>query len=183
MSDNNLEELKKKIGDLEKEKEELTAKIVGFEKEMEDIKATATKLKYVYADSINEYNRLNKKYLTCQEESIVKFAKSIVSSLESVDIAIKNIDVKDDKMKIYLEGLVNVKKSFLEKLFEFHISPVETKVGDDFNPEKHLAISTKEGEESKILEVLRVGYHIVKKNDNFDILLQPSLVIVGAKKK
>jgi molecular chaperone GrpE (heat shock protein) len=170
MSENNIEELQNKIAELEKKIEELTGQ--------------NDKLKYIYADSINEYNRLNKKYLICQEESILKFAKSIVSSLEAVDIAIKNVSTTDVNLKPYLDGLLNIRKSFVERLAEFNVFPMNMKIGDTFNPEKQEAIGTKEGEEGKILEVLRVGYHMVKKvgNDSTELLLSPGLVIVGSQK-
>jgi molecular chaperone GrpE len=74
------------------------------------------------------------------------------------------------------EGVGLAIDHFLSALGKEGVEKIET-IGQDFNPHLMEAVSTREGEEGKVVEELKVGYTLD------GVVLRPAQVIVGSAKQ
>lgn len=131
------------------------------------------------ADFENLQKRTLKQIQQAQLFSTEKLSSELLIIMDSLE-AVNNLS-KDSNLKIdnLIEGnslLLKTTTEVFEKLGIEEINPLN----EDFDPELHQAMSTKEDEkssENKVLEVMQKGYKLKSK------LLRPALVIVSKKNK
>jgi len=131
------------------------------------------------ADFENLQKRTLKQIQQAQLFSTEKLSSELLIIMDSLE-AVNNLS-KDSNLKIdnLVEGnslLLKTTTEVFEKLGIEEINPLN----EDFDPELHQAMSTKEDEkssENKVLEVMQKGYKLKSK------LLRPALVIVSKKNK
>ena len=111
-----------------------------------------------YARARADYANLERR-VKGQQEEFVKFANSV--------LIIKFLPVLDDLEKAASgadEGLKLVLKKFKEVLESEGVGEIKVKKGDDFDPTiMECTVAEGNGEEQKVLEVIRKGYRMKEK--------------------
>ena len=117
--------------------------------------------------ALADYQNLEKRIASEKSEWIKISNKDLLlrllPGLDSLLLAQKH--TQDEGVKVSI-------KHFLDVLELEGVKKIET-IGKDFDPKIMEAVSTKQGEEGKVLEELRTGYTI------YDSVLRPAQVIVG----
>lgn len=117
--------------------------------------------------ALADYQNLEKRIASEKSEWIRISNKDLLlrllPGLDSLLLAQKH--TQDEGVKVSI-------KHFLDILEAEGVTKIET-IGKDFDPKLMEAVSTKQGEEGKVLEELRAGYTI------YDSVLRPAQVIVG----
>lgn len=128
-------------------------------------------LKLQLARALADYDNLAKRTQGEQENiSKVAQAKVILRFLPVFDMLINaQAHLKD-------EGLELVIEEFKVALADLEVEQIRAEVGDQFNPELHEAVDVREGEEGKIMEVVKSGYTMDDK------ILRHAQVVVGRSK-
>ena len=119
------------------------------------------------AELDNLQRRSEREIANAHKYSLEKFASEILGVVDNLE---RSLSFKDS-----YDGVELTLKSFLEILQKFGITPVSS-LGEVFNPEQHMAVTTREEADSNpntILEVIQKGYWLK------DRLLRPALVIVA----
>ena len=130
------------------------------------------------AENDNLQKRTLKQIQQAQLYSTEKLSSELLMIMDSLEAANNLSEDPNLKLESLIEGnslLLKTTKEVFEKLGIEEIYPLN----DDFDPESHQAMSTKESEadENKVLEVMQKGYKLKSK------LLRPALVIVSKKSK
>ena len=130
------------------------------------------------AENDNLQKRTLKQIQQAQLYSTEKLSSELLIIMDSLEAANNLSEGSNLKLENLIEGnslLLKTTKEVFEKLGIEEIHPLN----DDFDPEFHQAMATKESEvdENKVLEVLQKGYRLKSK------LLRPALVIVSKKIK
>ena len=74
------------------------------------------------------------------------------------------------------EGFLHIKKYFIDFLTDLEIKPINTKLGDKFNPEFEEVIETEQGDKDNIIiEIIQKGYTYNKK------VIRPTRIKVSKK--
>src|SRR3989344_3550887 len=117
--------------------------------------------------ALADYQNLEKRIASEKSEWIKISNKDLLlrllPGLDSLLLAQKH--TQDEGVKVSI-------KHFLDVLELEGVKRIET-IGKDFDPKIMEAVSTKQGEDGKVLEELRTGYTI------YDSVLRPAQVIVG----
>jgi len=143
------------------------------------LKEAEDKYLRVHAEFENIKKRLEREKIQAIEYASEKFAKDLLSSLDTLDMALNSLKVENaDPHKLIKqieEGIELTKKNLL-KTFEKHgIKEVET---DEFDPNIHDAVMQESSEnhaDGAIIEVLQKGYKFK------DRLLRPAMVKICKK--
>lgn len=135
------------------------------EEKQNELKNVENQLKRALAD----YQNLEKR-IASEKSEWIKIANKnlllrLLPGLDSLILAQKH--TQDEGIRLSI-------KHFLEILEEEGVKKIETE-GKDFNPNLMEAVSTKDGEEGKVVEEVRTGYTL------FDTILRPAQVTVGKK--
>ena len=130
------------------------------------------------AENDNLQKRTLKQIQQAQLYSTEKLSSELLMIMDSLEAANNLSEDPNLKLESLIEGnslLLKTTKEVFEKLGIEEIYPLN----DDFDPESHQAMATKESEadENKVLEVIQKGYKLKSK------LLRPALVIVSKKSK
>ena len=130
------------------------------------------------AENDNLQKRTLKQIHQAQLYSTEKLSSELLIIMDSLEAANNLSEDPNLKLESLIEGnslLLKTTKEVFEKLGIEEIYPLN----DDFDPESHQAMATKESEadENKVLEVMQKGYKLKSK------LLRPALVIVSKKSK
>ena len=130
------------------------------------------------AENDNLQKRTLKQIQQAQLYSTEKLSSELLIIMDSLEAANNLSEDPNLKLESLIEGnslLLKTTKEVFEKLGIEEIYPLN----DDFDPESHQAMATKESEadENKVLEVMQKGYKLKSK------LLRPALVIVSKKSK
>lgn len=172
------EDVDKKESDLEEDKAE--------EKEEETIESVKKELnvlqeKYVkvYADFDNTKKRLEKDKWNAIDYAVEGFAKDLLNSLDSLDMAMKSADNKEADPKELLEKLIEGLKltsgQFENVLTKNNIEKIET--DGEFDPNIHNAVLQVDAPEGKkagdIVEVMQQGYKLKSRT------LRPAMVSIA----
>ncbi|MBI3984398.1 MAG: nucleotide exchange factor GrpE [Candidatus Levybacteria bacterium] len=119
--------------------------------------------------ALADYQNLEKRIAGEKSEWIKLSNKDLLlrllPGLDSLLLAEKH--TQDDGVKVSI-------RHFLDILEQEGVKKIETE-GKDFDPKAMEAVSTRVGEEGKVVEELRAGYTL------FDLVLRPAQVIVGSK--
>ena len=149
--------MKKKVALHEEKQEESENKNLEFEN-------LENQLKRALADYQNLEKRINEEKISWIKLANKELLLKLIPGLDSLLLA--EIHTQDDGVKLSI-------KHFLDILEEVGVNKIETK-GKDFDPNLMEAVATKDGEEGKVLEEVRVGYTLNGQ------ILRPSQVIVGS---
>ncbi len=130
------------------------------------------------AENDNLQKRTLKQIQQAQLYSTEKLSSELLIIMDSLEAANNLSEGPNLKLESLIEGnslLLKTTKEMFDKLGIEEIYPLN----DEFDPEFHQAMATKESEadENKVLEVLQKGYRLKSK------LLRPALVIVSKKSK
>lgn len=130
------------------------------------------------AENDNLQKRTLKQIQQAQLYSTEKLSSELLMIMDSLEAANNLSEDPNLKLESLIEGnslMLKTTKEVFEKLGIEEIYPLN----DDFDPESHQAMATKESEadENKVLEVMQKGYKLKSK------LLRPALVIVSKKSK
>ena len=166
-ADNNKEDVKE-----EKEEES----IESVKKELNVLQEKYVK---VYADFDNTKKRLEKDKWNAIDYAVEGFAKDLLNSLDSLDMAMKSADNKEadpkELLEKVLEGLKLTSSQFHTVLTKNNIEKIET--DGDFDPNVHNAVLQVDAPEGKksgdIVEVLQQGYKLKSRT------LRPAMVSVA----
>ena len=161
---------------------EKSESISEVEDALESLTRENTKLNDLLLRSKAENDNLQKRTLKqiqqAQLYSTEKLSSELLMIMDSLEAANNLSEDPNLKLESLIEGnslLLKTVKEVFEKLGIEEIYPLN----DDFDPEFHQALATKESEadENKVLEVMQKGYKLKSK------LLRPALVIVSKKIK
>lgn len=148
----------------------------------EQLKIEQERTKRVAADCANEIRKMQSQIDELKQFGISNFAKKIIDNLLILEIALKSVKEEDRNANKELDMLyqgLNMSLNALYKTFnESKIVKIDTKIGDDFDFNKHNAIETEDSElePNKITSVIKEGYFIGER------ILSPSIVKVSKKK-
>ena len=164
------------------ENNEKSEAVSEVEDALESLTRENTKLNDLLLRSKAENDNLQKRTLKqiqqAQLYSTEKLSSELLMIMDSLEAANNLSEDPNLKLESLIEGnslLLKTIKEVFEKLGIEEIYPLN----DDFDPEFHQALATKESEadENKVLEVMQKGYKLKSK------LLRPALVIVSKKNK
>lgn len=152
---------------------EMSDKLLDQEKKAEEYK---NKWMTAAADLENFKRRTEKDIANAHKYALEKFAGEILVAVDNLERSLESKPEENQDLKDFYVGIELTLKSLLEVLAKFGINAVDPKVGEDFDPEKHTAMSANEDENAKpntILNVVQKGYWLK------DRLLRPALVVVA----
>ncbi|KKP79823.1 MAG: Protein GrpE [Candidatus Levybacteria bacterium GW2011_GWB1_35_5] len=135
------------------------------QKENNDLENLENQLKRALADYQNLEKRVSNEKSEWIKLSNKDLLLRLLPGLDSLLLAQRH--TQDEGVKVSI-------KHFLDILEGEGVKKIETE-GKDFDPKLMEAISTKEGEDGKVIEEIRAGYTL------FDNVLRPAQVIVGNK--
>lgn len=142
MENNNTEELKNRIGQLEKEKEELT-----------------DNLKRLAAEYDNYRKRTVREKDDIYKNSTASLLEAFLPVFDNMELAKENVDKNAEKEDLQ-KGIELIYRQFREVLDKLDIDEIEC-IGENFDPELHNAVmhvtDDKYGE-NEVIEVLKKGY-------------------------
>ena len=162
----------------EEEKIEHLENVENLKKDISEEKSKAEK--YLCNWQLAEADFRNYKKRTDQERSEIArntiggIICNILPVLDDFELALKNIP-KEKKDMPWLEGIRLIKQK-LFSILEIQGMSVMDALGQDFDPVYHDAVGYSDGEDGKVVEIVRTGY---KLNDR---ILRPAMVIVGKSK-
>lgn len=167
------------VTELNKLVEELRSKFETAEKNFEeaDKDREEWKNKYygAYADMANLRKQVEKENADFKKYACQSLIEELIPVLDSFDLALKN-EPADEKIKNYLQAFQMIHNKLLNTLQNVHVTIVDPKVGDEYDPNCMQAYSTTEGEEdNKVAEVFTKGYML------YEHLIRPAGVIVSLK--
>ncbi|OCL87521.1 heat shock protein GrpE [Aliarcobacter thereius] len=159
----------------EESKEESSEDIIA--KLQEELKQSEEKFLRVHADFENIKKRLEKEKFMAIDYASEKFAKDILTPLDTLEMALKSseADIKAEELLPKIkEGIELTIKSFLSTFEKHGVSKVET--DGEFDPNFHNAVMQVDSENHKTGEIvaeLQKGY-VLK-----DRLLRPAMVSIA----
>ena len=158
-----------KFSDSEKLSDSVDARVVHLKEKVEELE---NQTKRIFAD----YQNLEKRTAIERREMIISANKELIikilPALDNLERALKAGAERGEKgllldgVKITVQQLRDILKQ--EGLGAINVNPL-----DQFDPQMHEVVGTREGPEEKIVDVLQMGYNLNGK------LFRPARVIVG----
>lgn len=170
LKDKDDENSKDELNELQKEANELKEKL----KECED--------KYIraHADFENVKKRLEKEKIQAIEYASEKFAQDLLPALDSLDMALANINKEDinpeEAIKNLKEGIALTIDQFTKAFKKHGIEVIDIEEGSEFNPHLHealLQVDDAEKKSGEIVQVIQKGYKYKER------ILRPTKVSVA----
>lgn len=127
------------------------------------------------AEHENLQRRTEREIVNAHKYALEKFSSEILIIVDNLERSLAAKAADHEKLKDFYDGIELTLKLFLEILQKFGITQVNA-LGEVFDPERHMAVTTKEDVNVKsntVLEVVQKGY-LLK-----DRLLRPALVVVA----
>ncbi len=152
--------------------QELLAKFSEEEKKSQDF---YNKWLLTQADLENVKRRTERDITNAHKYALEKFAYEILTTVDNLERSLFTRAEENVALKDFYVGIELTLKHLLEVLQKFGITPINP-VGEEFNHEKHTAMTMREDPTVKsnvVLEVIQKGYWLK------DRLLRPALVIVA----
>ena len=146
--------------------EDLKATLKKFRKDLKDIKKEKeeylTNWQRERADFVN-YKKDEASRLTRTKEIVVeRFVEELLPVLDAYDMAFSNKEAWEKVDKNWRMGVEYIHQQLLKVLSENGVTPIETKVGDAFDPMKHESIETVEAEDKSldhtVAYIIQSGY-------------------------
>jgi len=135
----------------------------------------------VKADFLNARKRLEEEKNRDRERSTMKFVEQLLPLCDSFEMAMNDKetwDKADENWRKGVEGIYAQLKSILTAYSVKTVSPI----GELFDPRKHEALSmapvTDGAEHDKVVNVIQMGYELVK-NDGETEQIRPARVVIG----
>lgn len=160
----------------------LNAKVISLElenqKSIETFKLQAVSFEKKAQEKVNELkNNLSQKLeddkLEVKKYGSQKLLEAIIEPLLNIELAVKVGSNQEGAVSNYVRGFEMLLNQLNSELESLGITRIEPKVGDEFDPELHYAISTKEGQnKNKIVEVKKPGYKL------HDRVVKPATVVI-----
>ncbi|QWC00586.1 nucleotide exchange factor GrpE [Mycoplasmatota bacterium] len=161
-----------------KKKKTKKAKI---ENQLEEIEEELKEFKDKYyrnlAEMENYKKRTSNELIKERKYASQSLADKLIDSLEVFTQAL-NTKTDDKQMQNFLYGFKMIKDMIYNALKDEGVSAIETKVGDEFNPNIHEAMDTEyhpDKPEHTILKITKTGYKFK------DRVLRPAFVIINLK--
>jgi molecular chaperone GrpE len=157
--------------DDKKSKENEKAQVEEVFKELEALKKQVEEFENNYRRALADYQNLQKRVQEEKGEWIRSGNKELLLRILPVldTLMLAQQHVKD-------QGLQVSAQQFLDILKAEGVTKIET-VGHEFNPHLMECITTKDGQENKVIEEIRAGYML------YDKVLRPAQVVVGKGKE
>jgi molecular chaperone GrpE len=168
----NEKDLKKKKK--KSKKDQLEDQIEDLQDELKDFK---DKYYRILAEMENFKKRTSNERIKERKYASQSLADKLIDSLEVFSQAL-NINTDNKQMQNFLYGFKMIKDMIFNALKDEGVSAIDTKVGDDFNPEIHEAMDTEydpSQPEHTVLKVTKTGYKFK------DRVLRPAFVIANIK--
>ncbi|HHJ38695.1 MAG: molecular chaperone GrpE [Methylothermaceae bacteria B42] len=149
--------LRQQLTEAEKKAEENWEKFLRAQAEMENLR-----------------RRMERELENAQKYALEKFAKELLSVVDSLELGLQAA-VETDEVEKIREGVELTLKQMLTVLERFNITPIDP-TGEKFDPEFHQAMATepvKGVEPDTVVKVFQKGYLL---NDR---LIRPALVVVA----
>lgn len=151
-----------------KKKPELT-KIAELETKVSDLE---NQLKRALADYRNLESRVSEGRSELTSYVGAELIRKFLPVLDHLETALGGLS-EEEKQSGWAKGVEMAVKEFKQVLQQEGLD--EIVAGGQFDPSLHEAVDTREGEENKILEVVRKGYELNSK------VIRPAQVVVGKK--
>ena len=167
----------------EQVKEEKTKKKKksSIENQLESVQEELQSVKDKYyrnlAEMENFKKRMNEDLKKERKYAGITMADKLIDSLEVFDQAL-NMETEDKNMMNFLYGFKMIKDMMFNALKDEGVVLVESKIGDDFDPNIHEAMDKEynpEQKENTILKVVKKGYKFK------DRILRPAMVVINIK--
>ncbi|MFA7106490.1 MAG: nucleotide exchange factor GrpE [Candidatus Izemoplasmatales bacterium] len=167
----------------EQVKEEKTKKKKksSIENQLESVQEELQSVKDKYyrnlAEMENFKKRMNEDLKKERKYAGITMADKLIDSLEVFDQAL-NMQTEDKNMMNFLYGFKMIKDMMFNALKDEGVVLVESKIGDDFDPNIHEAMDKEynpEQKENTILKVVKKGYKFK------DRILRPAMVVINIK--
>lgn len=160
----------------------LNAKIFSLEienqKSIETFKLQAVSFEKKAQEKVNELKtnlsqKLEDDKLEVKKYGSQKLLEAIIEPLLNIELAVKVGSNQEGPVSNYVRGFEMLLGQLNSELESLGIARIEPKVGDEFDPELHYAITTKEGKnKNKIIEVKKPGYKL------HDRVVKPATVVI-----
>jgi molecular chaperone GrpE len=112
---------------------------------------------------------------------IGNFAQDLLPVLDSFEMAMKNKQVWEQVDENWRKGIEYILQQFHTTLEQYGIKPLQTKIGDEFDPNMHESMEQIETDEDSkdgtIAEIIQEGYK------NGETILRPTKVKVFSNQK
>ncbi len=157
-----LEQLQKQLAQAEKKATENWDKALRIQAEMENLK-----------------RRTQKDLENAHKYGLEKFAKELLSVIDSLELGIQASSSDNPEVKALREGSELTIKQFESVFAKFNIEAIDP-IGQPFNPELHQAMTTQpsaEVEPNTVLNVFQKGYVLNGR------LIRPAMVVVSQQDK
>ena len=167
----------------EQVKEEKTKKKKksSIENQLESVQEELQSVKDKYyrnlAEMENFKKRMNEDLKKERKYAGITMADKLIDSLEVFDQAL-NMQTEDKNMMNFLYGFKMIKDMMFNALKDEGVVLVESKIGDDFDPNVHEAMDVEydpKAKEHTILKIIKKGYKYK------DRILRPAMVIINIK--
>jgi molecular chaperone GrpE len=127
------------------------------------------------ADIENTKRRTEREIANAHKYALEKFAYEVLTTVDNLERSLTTKISDNESLKDFYIGIELTLKSLIEVLQKFGITQINP-LGEEFDHEKHTAVTTKEDPAAKphtVLEVIQKGYWFK------DRLLRPALVVVA----
>jgi len=131
------------------------------------------------AEMENYKKRMSEDLKKERKYSSMPLADKLIDTVEVFDQAL-NMETDDNNLKNFLYGFKMIKDMMFNALKDEGVTLIESKVGDDFDPNIHEAMDTdynQEKPENSILKIVKKGYKFK------DRILRPTMVVINIKPK
>lgn len=157
-----------------KKKNKLEDQLDTIQEELNQVK---DKYYRALAEMENYKKRMSEDIKRERKYAGLSMADKLIDSIEVFDQAL-NMETEDRNLKNFLYGFKMIKDMMFNALKDEGVMIIESKIGDDFDPNIHEAMDKEYNPEQKENTVLRV----VKKGYKFkDRVLRPTMVIINIK--
>ncbi len=143
----------------------------------EELKSFKDKYFRALAEMENFKKRMTEDLKRERKYAGMSLADKLIDSLEVFDQAL-NMQTEDKNLQNFLYGFKMIKDMMFNALKDEGVMIIESKVGDDFDPNIHEAMDKEfnpEFEENKIIKIVKKGYKYK------DRVLRPTMVIINIK--
>ena len=131
------------------------------------------------AEMENYKKRMGEDLKKERKYSSMPLADKLIDTVEVFDQAL-NTETDDNNLKNFLYGFKMIKDMMFNALKDEGVTLIESKAGDDFDPNIHEVMDTdynQEQPENSILKIVKKGYKFK------DRILRPTMVVINIKPK
>jgi molecular chaperone GrpE len=128
------------------------------------------------AELENLQRRTEREIANAHKYALEKFASELLIIVDNLERSLNAKATEHGQLKDFYDGIELTLKLFLEVLQKFGITQINAVLGEQFNHQLHMAVTTKEEtgvEANTILEMVQKGYLLKER------LLRPALVVVA----